>query len=325
MAESSLPWAGTTVGDAGPYTDDAWSDMYSKLFQSDRTLQGPIFGLLGQLAVTNPAGTTFRIASGYAIVDGKVYTNTANVDLAGAVPASGSNFYTIVLRKNFTAQTVRLALLGPDVSAPPAVTQTDGTTWEIAIATAEITDAAAVTITDVRSFCKFNTQMNASSIDNRLRTYHVMPDFTSIYTTPTSTTPAARSHNPAFGWITDSTYATVFLGITTVPEDYVSGFKVESIWANQAIGPNQVVIDGELDAGSMLDADPWESEDMPSTVHNFVASEAKYIPFATLSSVGKGDIVSFRSARRAEDPNDIFNSAGFFTFWGWRISYTADM
>src|SRR3989304_10272584 len=102
MAESSLPWAGTTVGDAGPYTDDAWSDMYSKLFQSNRATQGPIKGMLSELAPSSPAALTVRMASGHGIIDGKIYTNTANIDFAVVAPGAGSNFYRIVLRKDFT-------------------------------------------------------------------------------------------------------------------------------------------------------------------------------------------------------------------------------
>lgn len=164
MTESSLFWAGTVTGDAGPYTDDAFSDMFVKLFQSDRTLQGPILDMLGELAVTNPAALTIRMASGHALVDGKVYTNTANIDFAVVAPGAGSNYYRLVLRKSFVAQTVRAVMLGPNAVAPDAVTQTDGTTWEISLATIQITSAGVITITDTRDFCSFNTEVVTANI-----------------------------------------------------------------------------------------------------------------------------------------------------------------
>lgn len=159
MAETSLPWGGIAVGDSGPYTDDDWTDVWRKIFTRDRTLEGVIPDYLNELVVTNPAGVTIRVATGAAIVDGKFYNNTANVDFAGAAPGGGSNFYTVVSHKDFAAQTVRLSMLGPNVVAPPAVTQADGVDWEIAIATVEITSGSVVTITDVRVYCHFNTEI----------------------------------------------------------------------------------------------------------------------------------------------------------------------
>lgn len=171
MTESSKFWAGISTGDAGPYTDDMFSDVFALLFQSDRTLQGPIYGVLSQLAVSNPSGQTIRVASGAALVDGKIYTNTSNVDFTGAVPASGTNYYTIVLRKNFAAQTVRVDILGPSTTSAPAVTQTDGTTWEISIATVTITSAAVVTVTDTRKFCHHSEQVDTAHIESEAVDY----------------------------------------------------------------------------------------------------------------------------------------------------------
>lgn len=164
MTETSLPWGGTTVGDFGPYTDDQWSDVWRKLFTRDRTTEGVFPDYLSELAVTNPAGLTIRVASGGAVVDGKFYDNTANVDFAGVAPGGGSNFYNVVLRKGFAAQTVRLALLGPNVVSPDTPTQSDGVTWEVSIATVEVTSGSVVTITDARSFCHYNTEIETAMI-----------------------------------------------------------------------------------------------------------------------------------------------------------------
>lgn len=166
MVENSLPWGGVAVGDAGPYTDDQWSDVWRKLFTRDRTLEGVFPDYLNELIVTNPAGATIRVGTGGAVVDGKMYDNSAVVDLAGAVPGGGSNFYTVVLDKDFAAQTVRAALLGPNVVAPPAVTQADGVTWEIAIYTVEITSGAVVTLTDVRAYCHYNMEISGAMLPN---------------------------------------------------------------------------------------------------------------------------------------------------------------
>ena len=176
MAEISLPWGGSITGDAGPYTDDQWTDVWRQLFTRDRTLEGVLPDYLNELVVTNPAGLTIRVASGGAVVDGKFYRNTANVDFAGAAPGGGSNFYTVVAHKDFAAQTVRLSMLGPNAVAPPAVTQADGVDWEIAIYEIEITSGSVVTLTDVRVYCHFNTNVSTAMLEDGAVTTPKLPD-----------------------------------------------------------------------------------------------------------------------------------------------------
>lgn len=153
MAQGSIPWGGTTVGDAGPYSADQWAEVWSAVFTSDATEEGviPVNGL--ELACSYPGGNIVRVGAGRAIVAGRFYANTADVDLAIAFPGSGSNFYTVVLRADITAQTVRLDILGPDVSSPPAVTQ-NVTTFEIEIYTVEAQSGMSCIITDKRVYCQ---------------------------------------------------------------------------------------------------------------------------------------------------------------------------
>jgi len=152
MAETSLVWANNGIGDGQAYDDDEWSDWQRKLFSHDRTVQGVIPGYANELAVSNPAGNTIRVATGAALVDGKFYETDANVDNTITTPGAGSNYYRIVLQKDWALQTVRVAVLGPDVASPPAVTQTDGTTWEVSLATVQITSGGVITITDTRRY-----------------------------------------------------------------------------------------------------------------------------------------------------------------------------
>ena len=165
MVEMSYFWGGTTVGDHGTYTDDQFSILLRALFQDDLTSQGVIHGKLNELAVTNPVGTTIRVASGLAMVDGKLYSNGADVDLTVVAPGGGSNYYTIVLQKDFVTQTIRIVKLGPDAGSPPVVTQTDGVVWEISIATVRITSAGVITVTDTRDFCHFTGMISTDMMD----------------------------------------------------------------------------------------------------------------------------------------------------------------
>ena len=178
MAQTSWPWGGLITGDAtlAPYSADEWSDIWRKLFQRDRTLEGVLPDYLNELAVTNPAGVTIRTASGGALVDGTFFDNTANVDQVVVAPGGGSNFYRVVLEKDWALQTVRIALLGPNVAAPDAVTQVDGVTWEISLATVEITSGSVVTVTDDRTYLHFNTEVITAMLANNAVTNPKMAD-----------------------------------------------------------------------------------------------------------------------------------------------------
>lgn len=168
MTEKSMPWANNGLGDGQQYLDDDWSDWDNLLLTYDRTVEGVIFSMntnySGLLAVTNPAGMTIRVASGIGLVDGKRYSSTANVDLTVVTPGAGSNYYTVVLRKDWAAQTVRAALLGPNTVSYPTVTQDDVTSlvWEVALAHVRVTSGGVVTVTDLRRFCPYNDQVVAA-------------------------------------------------------------------------------------------------------------------------------------------------------------------
>jgi hypothetical protein len=175
MVEFSMQWDGTTVGDAAqgaPYGQNQVNWWYQAGLVYDRTTQGVLrrddslwivhatVDMDELLEVSNPAGYTIRVEEGGAIVDGALYINTAVIDFtttdddsAITAPGSGTNYYRVVLRKDWTAQTIRAAVLDVDTGAPAAVTQTNETLWEISLATVAITSAGVVTVTDTRVYC----------------------------------------------------------------------------------------------------------------------------------------------------------------------------
>lgn len=191
MTEVSWFWAGTSPGDAtnAPYDDDEFSDVLRKLLQQNRTAQGVIEDYENALAVSNPAGTDIRVATGAALVDGKFYENDANDDTTLVAPAVSTRIDRVVLRKDWAAQTVRIAILtGIEGGGVPALTQTDGTTWEIPLAQVSITTASAITLTDERTFARTPLSPSTSSAMVEIETI-VAPggastiDFSSIPTT----------------------------------------------------------------------------------------------------------------------------------------------
>lgn len=152
MTQKSYFWDGTVTGDAAdaPYDTDEFNSIFiGLLLTANRALEGVIpsyhSSYSGLLHVT-ASGTTANVATGAALVDGTLLINSATVGFACGV---ANNYYTIVARKSWASQTVRLALLGPSAVTYPSVTQTVGVTWEIEIArvfnnagTLEITDTA---------------------------------------------------------------------------------------------------------------------------------------------------------------------------------------
>ena len=163
MTEKSYVWGGTATGDAdeAPYNNEQWALFWSLLLQYRRTDEGVIpcrhSAYAGNLVVTNPASSTVRVVTGVAIVDGRLYTNSANIDTD--LNGVGTGWYTVVLRRSLAAQTVRVAFVGPS-GGIPAVTQTDAT-WEISLATLYFDDATNTvsSLVDTRvSLCYPNHQ-----------------------------------------------------------------------------------------------------------------------------------------------------------------------
>ncbi len=161
MAQSSRPWSTTGTGDGTitGYTADQWATSWRHILRAHSADRGVIVGYGNSLSVSNPAGSTIRVPTGAAIVHGVWYENTAQADYTpgdGTYPAlpTDNQIHRVVLRKNWTAQTVRIAFIsGTDAVAPttPSLTQSDGATWEIPLAQFQVSSAGAISsFTDQR-------------------------------------------------------------------------------------------------------------------------------------------------------------------------------
>lgn len=177
MAEVSYFWTtnGTGDGTSGGYTAANFSQYLEDVTITAAASEGVLFGVDNSLAVST-TGTTRQIsvASGAAIVNGKFYKSDAAV-LFTLDSTPSSRVDRVVLRGSYSAQTVRLAILkGTDGSASPtALTQSDGTTWEVLIANVAVNSSNVLTITDARVFVKtpaaygwFNTPLTLNSTLN---------------------------------------------------------------------------------------------------------------------------------------------------------------
>lgn len=162
MTETSYPWAGETTGDKGPYSDDQWSDMFRAFFTRDRANEGILRPSssegLNDLEVTGVASPV-DVATGEAMVDGKFYKSDAIVEVTIPTPTTNPRIDRVVLRKDWAAQTVRITRIAGTEAAspsPPAITQTDGTTWDLKLAQVYITTGGVITVTDERVWNRAN-------------------------------------------------------------------------------------------------------------------------------------------------------------------------
>lgn len=164
MTEISRPWAGTTIGDAGPYTAKDWWDIWQFMQKANgrltlSTLNNGVYyaGSAGKLAGSVPGANTFRISAGAAMVDGAFYYNDANVDInVPSATAGNVRNDRIVLRKSFNSavQTVRIVRVAGGQAATPGpgtptalVKDTTGVTyWEVPLYQVQVSDAGIVTV-----------------------------------------------------------------------------------------------------------------------------------------------------------------------------------
>ena len=150
MVEISRPWGGIALGDAGPYTDENWHEVWRSIMGSADN-EGVAPDELNELVVTG-AVSPMSVDTGRAFVHGTWYETDAAVSVAIASPAVSTRVDLVVLQKVWATQTVRVALhAGIEGAGAPALTQSDGVTWEIPLAQASITTGGAITLTDTRA------------------------------------------------------------------------------------------------------------------------------------------------------------------------------
>lgn len=158
MTERSRFWNSTVTGDAteAPYggpTEFAGALRSLAGGAAIPTNLGGVFrGELNVLEVSGVASPV-TVETGRALCHGNWYENDAAVTVAVPTPAGATRIDRIVLRKNWTAQTVRITRIeGIEGGGAPALTQNAGTTWDTPLAQASITTLGVITVTDEREF-----------------------------------------------------------------------------------------------------------------------------------------------------------------------------
>lgn len=141
------------TGDAilSPYSSDLWHRLWQTMF-SRADNEGVLNEIDDELVVAGVAGGV-SVATGKALVDGSLYESDAAVSLTIPTPVTDPRIDRIVVQKDWSTKTIRVArVAGTENASPtaPALTQTDLTIWEIPLAQALITTAGVITVTDER-------------------------------------------------------------------------------------------------------------------------------------------------------------------------------
>ena len=148
MAEVSWVWDGAILGDCGPYAADDWDNWLEMVHIGALAASAGVRPRYLNELICTSAAPNVAVAAGGAIVKGKPYINSANVNVNIPIPAVDTRWDVIVLRSSWAAQTIRITRIGgvEGAGVPPAITQNDGVTWDLPLANISITIGGAITI-----------------------------------------------------------------------------------------------------------------------------------------------------------------------------------
>jgi len=179
--EKSYVWDGFITGDAelAPYSAQDYAFLFRTMFLRSNT-EGIIRVYLSQLQVSNPSGTTIRVASGGAIVFGWFYKNDANEDTVLTVPSAATRIDRVVLRMDSKEQTVRIVVKrGVEGATAPTLSRTS-LIYEIPLATVSITTVGTITVQDERKYARM--KMEDTAEDNVSQGWNIVDTVTATGT-----------------------------------------------------------------------------------------------------------------------------------------------
>ena len=152
MTERSMFWSNDKAH-GGPYTQDELRLLPKALFGAPAADEGVLANQLNELAVTSSGNNNVTVATGRALVDGTLYENDASLPITVTSPVVGTTGKRLVLRKDWTDGDVTATVISSadGTATLPALTQTDGATWEIPLASFTITTGGVIgALTDER-------------------------------------------------------------------------------------------------------------------------------------------------------------------------------
>lgn len=172
MTETSGLWDGTDTGDAvgaAPY--DLKTDLAKVLISLSEAANNSHKSFVtnedNRLEVSSGVNKV-TVATGKALVYGTRYESDEIVEHTIATPAGATRIDTIVLRKEWNGQIIRQQrVAGTEGAGAPALTQTEGDTWETPLADVTITTGGVITIKDRRPLAPFEGRLVKGADESR--------------------------------------------------------------------------------------------------------------------------------------------------------------
>jgi hypothetical protein len=298
MAETSMPWDGTAYP---ANTHDDWIYALSE--------DGVIEFVGNQLAVTG-ASSPVAVNTGWAIVNGKLYRNSASINVTVATPATSTRIDRIILRADYSAKTITcVRLAGVEGGSAPALTQTDGTTWEYSLAQASITTGGVITLTDERDIHYRNG-------------FHSVTFFVPAVFAYNLTDGAAITTRQINGWSLPDSKQSYCDGGFYMPDDYAAGtvISVAALVVPAASGnvygnnTANIAAVGETVATHTLGGGSGTT----AATANLVTSVSSLNLTASINLL---DWVNLRFLRDAVSASDT--CTGVLLCMGWNVGYTS--
>lgn len=261
------------------------------------------------LAVSG-ATSPVAVASGDAIVNGKHYTNTASKNITVSTPAAATRIDRVVLRIDYTASPMTceaVLLAGAEGGAAPALTQTDGTTWEVSLAQVSITTGGDITLTDERVY-----------VGQRTRTFWVPAN--AIFNATDSVAVTSALYTQYKGWVFEDAHVYVAYGSFTVPPDCIGGLTAQPYGISNNAGDvntYQIAYGGAV--GEVFNTHSAANAEGAHAVTGAYNVEDLDTALA-LTDFAAGDMVMLQFYN---DAVDAAETSGGLYFQGWQISYTA--
>lgn len=329
MTETSRPYPGTTLGDAGPYSASDWWDCWLAQARAGGRLSRVadydigIFYAIANALVPASNVTEITVNTGASLIDGLYHENTASV--AVPIPASGlgtSRIDVVVVRKNYQQavtytptggaptvppRTARITVIrGVEAAGPvaPALTQdtTRTTYWDIPIAQVQVDDAGALSdFTDLREF-----------VDAETKTIL-------LQTNGANNTDGTNLFYDEYGGMMLSAKNSSIYAYYIVPEDYISDMRITTVLRTSA--GNLYGYSGVRYAACGASYVTAEDSNGPSAVTVGVLNECEILELTPAVSIG--DVMSIRFYRDATNVLDtiggVIYALGFkLTYFGWK-------
>jgi len=340
MTESSGLW--TT--DASPSGDQVTS--YTQAIATDMLriaaacsgFEGVAPGYESELAPSTTGAFNVRIAAGGALVDGKFYKNTANVDKTLDTPTAGTTrIDRVVVEITWASFECEITVIKGTESggtpSAPSIPSTAGTNYAIQLCQALVNNAGDVTITDERKWAIVDTDestlednagllrvkdsgITAAKIANRTRSF--LAEITSAYN---SSSGEIQRGAVSIGWPLSNTYLCNAYCNFRIPQDYAASLTVQPIWWSTG-GSGNIYYKTEARYGAAT-----EDYDAHSTLGSYAALAVSVgvLQVGTalsLTDAAAGDIVSMNFY--GDGSNGAWTYDGALYLTGIIVSYTAD-